>query len=94
MQEGELVVKDGWDKAREGIALSSFGPSWTAEKLGRKLGEYQPVPTDIFSQVGTPGRYDPEAINVDIRPEKNKRYIPVQTLMQGNVPFIFIAMRS
>ncbi|MCM5426748.1 relaxase NikB, partial [Escherichia coli] len=34
------------------------------------LGEYQPVPTDIFSQVGTPGRYDPEAINVDIRPEK------------------------
>lgn len=21
MQEGELVVKDGWDKAREGIAL-------------------------------------------------------------------------
>ncbi|MCG4032176.1 relaxase/mobilization nuclease domain-containing protein [Escherichia coli] len=70
MQEGELVVKDGWDKAREGIALSSFGPSWTAEKLGRKLGEYQPVPTDIFSQVGTPGRYDPEAINVDIRPEK------------------------
>ncbi|EPU4471950.1 relaxase NikB, partial [Escherichia coli] len=40
------------------------------EKLGRKLGEYQPVPTDIFSQVGTPGRYDPEAINVDIRPEK------------------------
>ncbi|MBZ8575531.1 relaxase NikB, partial [Escherichia coli] len=70
MQEGELVVKDGWDRAREGVALSSFGPSWTAEKLGRKLGEYQPVPTDIFSQVGTPGRYDPEAINVDIRPEK------------------------
>ena len=31
---------------------------------------------------------------VDIRPEENKRYIPVQTLMQGNVPFIFIAMRS
>ncbi|MBC1043203.1 relaxase/mobilization nuclease domain-containing protein, partial [Escherichia coli] len=52
MQEGELVVKDGWDRAREGVALSSFGPSWTAEKLGRKLGEYQPVPTDIFSQVG------------------------------------------
>lgn len=70
MQEGELVVKDGWDRAREGVALSSFGPLWTAEKLGRKLGEYQPVPTDIFSQVGTPGRYDPEAINVDIRPEK------------------------
>ncbi|HFV0588242.1 TPA: relaxase NikB, partial [Escherichia coli] len=69
-QEGELVVKDGWDRAREGVALSSFGPSWTAEKLGRKLGEYQPVPTDIFSQVGAPGRYDPEAINVDIRPEK------------------------
>lgn len=38
MQEGELVVKDGWDSAREGVALSSFGPSWTAEKLGRKLG--------------------------------------------------------
>ncbi|EOK4693326.1 hypothetical protein ACJQTO_004714, partial [Shigella flexneri] len=38
--------------------------------LGRKLGEYQPVPTDIFSQVEAPGRYDPEAINVDIRPEK------------------------
>ncbi len=38
MQEGELVVKDGWDRAREGVALSSFGPLWTAEKLGRKLG--------------------------------------------------------
>ncbi|EKH63681.1 relaxase/mobilization nuclease domain protein, partial [Escherichia coli FRIK2001] len=37
MQEGELVVKDGWDRAREGVALSSFGPLWTAEKLGRKL---------------------------------------------------------
>lgn len=38
MQEGELVVKDGWDKAREGIALSSFGPSWTAENWGGNWG--------------------------------------------------------
>ncbi len=48
-RKGELVVKDGWDRAREGVALSSFGPSWTAEKLGRKLGGNISLYRQIFS---------------------------------------------
>lgn len=34
------------------------------------MGEYTPVPKDIFSQVGVPGRYKPEVIAADTRPEK------------------------
>ncbi len=70
MQEGELVVKDGWDRAREGVALSWLGPSWTAEKLGRKLGNIECTDRYFRSGGNTTGWFDdPEAINVDIRPE-------------------------
>ncbi|MCW7187862.1 relaxase/mobilization nuclease domain-containing protein [Escherichia coli] len=51
MQEGELVVKDGWDRAREGVALSSFGPLWTAEKLGAETGGISAC-TDRYFQSG------------------------------------------
>ncbi len=61
---------DGWDRNREGVQLDSFGPSWCAEKLMKKMGDYTPVPKDIFSQVEAPGRYNPDFIAADVRPEK------------------------
>ncbi|EIS5205722.1 IncI1-type relaxase NikB [Salmonella enterica] len=70
LQNGSFMVMDGWDRNREGVQLDSFGPSWNGDKLRKKMGEYTPVPKDIFSQVGVPGRYKPEAIAADTRPEK------------------------
>ncbi|EKQ1727827.1 TPA: IncI1-type relaxase NikB [Salmonella enterica] len=70
LQNGSFMVMDGWDRNREGVQLDSFGPSWNGDKLRKKMGEYTPVPKDIFSQVGAPGRYKPEAIAADTRPEK------------------------
>lgn len=69
-QNGSFMVMDGWDRNREGVQLDSFGPSWNGDKLRKKMGEYTPVPKDIFSQVGAPGRYKPEVIAADTRPEK------------------------
>ncbi|EJT9668014.1 relaxase/mobilization nuclease domain-containing protein [Salmonella enterica] len=68
VHDGEFMVMDGWERSRAGIALSAFGPSWSGQKLAQKFGDYQPVPQDIFSQVGTPGRYDPDAEVVTERP--------------------------
>ncbi|EAB8478025.1 relaxase/mobilization nuclease domain-containing protein [Salmonella enterica] len=68
VHDGELMVMDGWERSRAGIVLSAFGPSWSGQKLAQKFGDYQPVPQDIFSQVGTPGRYDPDAEVVAERP--------------------------
>ncbi|EDR0277126.1 IncI1-type relaxase NikB [Salmonella enterica subsp. arizonae] len=70
LQNGSFMVMDGWDRNREGVQLDSFGPSWNGDKLRKKMGEYTPVPKDIFSQVGAPGRYKPEVIAADTRPEK------------------------
>ncbi|ECZ8785785.1 relaxase/mobilization nuclease domain-containing protein, partial [Salmonella enterica subsp. enterica serovar Typhimurium] len=70
LQNGSFMVMDGWDRNREGVQLDSFGPSWNGDKLRKKMGEYTPVPKDIFSQVGVPGRYKPEVIAADTRPEK------------------------
>ncbi|HBM0098172.1 TPA: IncI1-type relaxase NikB [Salmonella enterica subsp. enterica serovar Blitta] len=70
LQNGSFMVMDGWDRNREGVQLDSFGPSWNGDKLRKKIGEYTPVPKDIFSQVGAPGRYKPEVIAADTRPEK------------------------
>lgn len=70
LQNGSFMVMDGWDRNREGVQLDSFGPSWNGDKLRKKMGEYTPVPKDIFSQVGAPGRYKPEVITADTRPEK------------------------
>ncbi|MBZ4129175.1 relaxase/mobilization nuclease domain-containing protein, partial [Escherichia fergusonii] len=68
--DGKFLVMDGWDRNREGVQLDSFGPSWCAEKLMKKMGDYTPVPKDIFSQVEAPGRYNPDFIAADVRPEK------------------------
>ncbi|WP_218451714.1 relaxase/mobilization nuclease domain-containing protein [Salmonella enterica] len=70
LQNGSFMVMDGWDRNREGVQLDSFGPSWNGDKLRKKMGEYTPVPKDIFSQVGAAGRYKPEVIAADTRPEK------------------------
>ncbi|EGO6502194.1 IncI1-type relaxase NikB [Salmonella enterica] len=70
LQNGSFMVMDGWDRNREGVQLDSFGPSWNGDKLRKRMGEYTPVPKDIFSQVGAPGRYKPEVIAADTRPEK------------------------
>ncbi|EDR5177976.1 IncI1-type relaxase NikB [Salmonella enterica] len=70
LQNGSFMVMDGWDRNREGVQLDSFGPSWNGDKLRKKMGEYTLVPKDIFSQVGAPGRYKPEVIAADTRPEK------------------------
>ncbi|EHD9149698.1 IncI1-type relaxase NikB [Salmonella enterica] len=70
LQNGSFMVMDGWDRNREGVQLDSFGPSWNGDKLRKKMGEYTPVPKDIFSQVGVLGRYKPEVIAADTRPEK------------------------
>lgn len=70
LQNGSFMVMDGWDRNREGVQLDSFGPSWNGDKLRKKMGEYTPVPKDIFSQVGVPGRYKPAVIAADTRPEK------------------------
>lgn len=70
LQNGSFMVMDGWDRNREGVQLDSFDPSWNGDKLRKKMGEYTPVPKDIFSQVGVPGRYKPEVIAADTRPEK------------------------
>lgn len=70
LQNGSFMVMDGWDRNREGVQLDSFGPSWNGDKLRKKMGEYTPVPKYIFSQVGAPGRYKPEVIAADTRPEK------------------------
>ncbi|HAD5970108.1 TPA_asm: relaxase NikB [Salmonella enterica subsp. enterica serovar Typhimurium] len=70
LQNGSFMVMDGWDRNREGVQLDSFGPSWNGDKIRKKMGEYTPVPKDIFSQVGVPGRYKPEVIAADTRPEK------------------------
>ncbi|MES4086610.1 IncI1-type relaxase NikB [Escherichia coli] len=68
--DGKFLVMDGWDRNRDGVQLDSFGPSWCAEKLMKKMGDYTPVPKDIFSQVEAPGRYNPDFIAADVRPEK------------------------
>lgn len=70
LQNGSFMVMDGWDRNREGVQLDSFGPSWNGDKLRKKMGEYTPVPKDIFSQVGAAGCYKPEVIAADTRPEK------------------------
>ncbi|ECQ0825495.1 IncI1-type relaxase NikB [Salmonella enterica subsp. enterica] len=70
LQNGSFMVMDGWDRNREGVQFDSFGPSWNGDKLRKQMGEYTPVPKDIFSQVGAPGRYKPEVIAADTRPEK------------------------
>ncbi len=69
--DGKFLVMDGWDRNREGVQLDSFGPSWCAEKLMKKMGDYTPVPKDIFSQVEAPGRYNPDFIAADVRRKKS-----------------------
>ena len=67
---GELKVKDGWDRERPGVTLSAFGHSWSTDKLIRKLGEFTPPAQDIFTQVPDVGRYDPDTVTVLSRPER------------------------
>lgn len=69
LQNGSFMVMDGWDRSREGVQLDSFGPSWNGDKLRKRWGIYASS-KDIFSQVGAPGRYKPEVIAADTRPEK------------------------
>ncbi len=65
---GELKVKDGWDRKRPGVTLSAFGYSWSTDKLKRKLGEFTPPAQDIFTQVPDVGRYDPDTVTMLSRP--------------------------
>lgn len=67
---GELKVKDGWERERPGVTLSAFGHSWDTDKLIRKLGEFTPPAQDIFTQVPDVGRYDPNRVNELSRPER------------------------
>ena len=68
--DGKFLVMDGWDRNREGVQLDSFGPSPCAEKLMKKwvtTRQYQ----RHFQPVEAPGRYNPDFIAADVRPEKS-----------------------
>lgn len=79
--DGKFLVMDGWDRNREGVQLDSFGPPWCAEKTHEKMGDYTPVPKDIFSQVGSTDCYNPDFIAADVRPEKIGRNRKVRSSM-------------
>lgn len=82
--DGKFLVMDGWDRNREGVQLDSFGPSPVCRKTHEKMGDYTPVPKDIFSR-GSTRRYNPDFIAADVRPEKSLKQkvcssMPVVTL--------------
>ncbi|EBF3227147.1 relaxase NikB, partial [Salmonella enterica subsp. enterica serovar Derby] len=68
-EAGQLTVKNGWESTSPGVTIGSFGRSWSAEKLVKKLGEFEPPTKDIFRQVGNVGRFDPDRIVTPSRPE-------------------------
>ncbi|EHL5833773.1 relaxase/mobilization nuclease domain-containing protein [Salmonella enterica] len=68
-EAGQLIVKNGWESTSPGVTIGSFGRSWSAENLVKKLGEFEPPAKDIFRQVGNVGRFDPDRIVTPSRPE-------------------------
>lgn len=69
LQNGSFMVMDGWDRNREGVQLDSFGPSRNGDKLRKRWGNIRQFERYLQSG-GVPGRYKPEVIAADTRPEK------------------------
>ncbi len=57
--DGKFLVMDGCIATGKVYSLTVW-PFLVCKKLMKKMGDYTPVPKDIFSQVEAPGRHNPQ----------------------------------